>query len=150
MQKCKWGQGTLGHWIRTAAKDTCCPQEPRGRLAASTCSTSGDEGSLPAPTAMAQGWYASSVAQSYLTLRGQACQAPLPVRFSKQEYWSGFAMPSSRGSSRPRDRTHLSYVSCIVPGKPQGWYTEWQLSVWEIGGTELGLCPNQIKSSLAS
>ena len=24
------------------------------------------------------------------------------------------AMPSSRGSSRPRDRTHVSYVSCIV------------------------------------
>ena len=23
------------------------------------------------------------------------------------------AMPSSRGSSRPRDRTHISYVSCI-------------------------------------
>ena len=23
------------------------------------------------------------------------------------------AMPSSRGSSRPRDRTHVSYVSCI-------------------------------------
>ena len=25
----------------------------------------------------------------------------------------GIAMPSSRGSSRPRDQTHLSYVSCI-------------------------------------
>ena len=24
------------------------------------------------------------------------------------------AMPSSRGSSRPRDRTHISYISCIV------------------------------------
>ena len=23
------------------------------------------------------------------------------------------AMPSSRGSSRPRDQTHVSYVSCI-------------------------------------
>ena len=23
------------------------------------------------------------------------------------------AMPSSRGSSRPRDRTHISYISCI-------------------------------------
>ena len=26
------------------------------------------------------------------------------------------AIPSSRGSSKPRDRTHLSYVSCI------GWW----------------------------
>ena len=24
-----------------------------------------------------------------------------------------FAMPSSRGSSRPRDQTHVSYISCI-------------------------------------
>ena len=24
-----------------------------------------------------------------------------------------FALPSSRGSSRPRDRTHVSYVSCV-------------------------------------
>ena len=24
------------------------------------------------------------------------------------------AMPSSRGSSRPRDRTHISYISCIA------------------------------------
>ena len=39
------------------------------------------------------------------------------------------AMPSSRGSSWPRNRTHISYVSCISrwgslplapPGKPQG------------------------------
>ena len=34
-------------------------------------------------------------------------------------------MPSSRGSSQPRDRTHVSYISCIgrrglgLPGKPE-------------------------------
>ena len=33
---------------------------------------------------------------------------PLQVRILK---W--FAMPSSRGSSRPRDQTHVSYISCI-------------------------------------
>ncbi|XP_070316363.1 SH2B adapter protein 2 isoform X2 [Odocoileus virginianus] len=30
-----------------------------------------------------------------------ARQAPLSVEYSRQEYWSGVAMPSSRGSSRP-------------------------------------------------
>ena len=32
-----------------------------------------------------------------------AHQAPLPMGFSRPEYWSGVAMPSSRGSSQPRD-----------------------------------------------
>ena len=33
-----------------------------------------------------------------------------------------FAMLSCRGSSQPRDQTHVSYVSClplVPPGKPQ-------------------------------
>ena len=42
-----------------------------------------------------------------------ACQALLSVRFPRQEYWSRFAMPSSRGSSRPRDQSFISYISCI-------------------------------------
>ena len=41
------------------------------------------------------------------------CQASLSMGFSRQEYWSGFAIPSSRESSWPRDRTHTSHVSCI-------------------------------------
>ena len=40
-----------------------------------------------------------------------ACQASLSMEFSRQEYWSGFAMPSSRGSSEPRGWT---WVSCIA------------------------------------
>ena len=43
-----------------------------------------------------------------------ACQAPLSMGFSRQEFWCGFvAISSSRGSSQPRDQTHISYVSCI-------------------------------------
>ena len=34
------------------------------------------------------------------------------VGFSRQEYWRWVATPSSRGSSQPRDWTHISYVSC--------------------------------------
>ena len=56
-----------------------------------------------------------------------AHQAPLSMGFSRQEYWSGWVtMPSSRGSSPPRDRTCVSCVSCFAsrffttepPGKP--------------------------------
>ena len=32
-----------------------------------------------------------------------ALQAPLSMGGSRQEYWSGVAVPSSRGSSPPRD-----------------------------------------------
>ena len=48
----------------------------------------------------------------FLTLWTIACQALLFMRFFRWEYWS-FAMPSSRGSSPPRDWTLISYVSCI-------------------------------------
>ena len=55
-----------------------------------------------------------------------ACQAPLSMGFSRQEYWSGLPLFFSRWSSRPRNRTHISCVSCIAlrffttesPGKP--------------------------------
>ena len=40
-----------------------------------------------------------------------AHQAPLSMEFSRQEYWGGFAISYSRGSSRPRDRTHISCIS---------------------------------------
>ena len=40
-----------------------------------------------------------------------ACQAPVSVGFSRQEYWSG--LPSFRGSSIPRNQTQ---VSCIAGG----------------------------------
>ena len=42
-----------------------------------------------------------------------ACQAPLSMGFSRQEYSSGLPCPPFRGFSPPRDLTCLSYVSCI-------------------------------------
>ena len=45
-----------------------------------------------------------------------AHQAPLSMGFSRQEYWR-----SSRGSSWPRDRTCVSYISCIAGG----FFTHW-------------------------
>ena len=55
-----------------------------------------------------------------------AHQAPLAMGFSRQEYW--VAMPSSRGSSWPRDRTQVSriagrFFTAEPPGKPNIYYT---------------------------
>ena len=42
-----------------------------------------------------------------------ACQAPLSMGFSSQEYWSGLPFPPPGESSLPRDRT---CSSCITGG----------------------------------
>ena len=42
-----------------------------------------------------------------------ACQAPLSIEFSRQEYWSGLPFPTPGESSQPRDQTHISCISCI-------------------------------------
>ena len=80
-----------------------------------------------------------------------AHKAPPPMEFSRQEYWSGFPFPSpgdlpdpqilSRGSSQPRDQTHLC-ISCIdrqiflqlmPPGKPIPFYRTGDMGgVWNI------------------
>ena len=60
-----------------------------------------------------------------------AHQAPLSMEFSSQEYWSGLGISFYRGSSRPRDWTWVSCVSCIgrqfLPlapvGKPRKYCT---------------------------
>ena len=62
-----------------------------------------------------------SCAWRFVTLWTIARRAPLSMGFSRHEYWSGFPLPlpgylptsSSRVSSRLRDWTHISYVSCI-------------------------------------
>ena len=38
-----------------------------------------------------------------------AHQAPLPMEFSREEYW--VAISFCRRFSRPRDQTHISYIS---------------------------------------
>ena len=53
------------------------------------------------------------MSDSFATPWTAACQAPLPVGFSRQEYWSGVDVPFSRGSSQTRDWTH---VSCTAGG----------------------------------
>ena len=60
-----------------------------------------------------------------------AHQAPLSMKFLKQEYWSGLSFPSPGESPRPRDHTQVSCVSCtgrqtlytVPPGNPTYIYT---------------------------
>ena len=58
-----------------------------------------------------------------LLLTLSSCQAPLSMGFSRQEYWSGLPFPPPGGSSRPRDQTHVSCVSCIA-GR---FFTPWAI-----------------------
>ena len=46
----------------------------------------------------------------FATLWTVAHQAPLSMGFSRQEYRDGLSCLPSKGSSQPRDRTHVSYL----------------------------------------
>ena len=56
--------------------------------------------------------------QLCVTLWTIACQVPLPMEFSRQEYWNRVAIFYSRGSSQPRHQTH---ISCSGSRGRQGW-----------------------------
>ena len=60
-------------------------------------------------------WHAHllSHGQMFATLWTGACQAPLSIGFSRQEYWSGLPFSSPGDFSPPRDQTSVSCVSCI-------------------------------------
>ena len=67
-------------------------------------------------------------------------QAPLSTGFSRQEYWSGYwvAIPSSRGSSQPRDRSRTAgwFYTAETPGKPKRWAVS--VSKWQNKMTDRG------------
>ena len=44
-----------------------------------------------------------SPVQLFVALWNVACQATLPMEFSRQEYWSGVPFPPSEDSSQPSD-----------------------------------------------
>ena len=43
-----------------------------------------------------------------------ACQAPLSMGFSRQEYWNGLPFPPPGDLSQPSDPTRISCVSCVA------------------------------------
>ena len=67
-------------------------------------------------------------AHSVVTPWTVAHQASLSMGFSRQEYWSGFAMPSSRGSSQPRDPIQVSLIAgCSLRSEPAVKLAPWWL-----------------------
>ena len=56
-------------------------------------------------------------AQLCLALCGpmDCSSTPLSMGLTRQEYWSGLPFPTPGESSQPRDWTHISCASCIVP-----------------------------------
>ena len=51
-----------------------------------------------------------SVMPAFATPCNVACQAPLSMKFSRQEYWGGVAISYSSGSSWPSDWTPISCI----------------------------------------
>ena len=78
----------------------------------------------------------------FMTPWTAARQTPLSMAFSRQELLERVAMPSSRGSSWPRDRTHVSYISYTVgrllTPEPLGSMDFPQQENWGIQSLQLG------------
>ncbi|MGT9829497.1 hypothetical protein ACVWOM_30245, partial [Pseudomonas aeruginosa] len=60
----------------------------------------------------------------FLTLWTLACQAPLPMEFSRQEYWSGLPFPSPADLPNPGIKSQSPAMQADslpseLPGKPQ-------------------------------
>ena len=88
-------------------------------------------------------WSEELVAQSCPTLCNPVdcnCQAPLSMEFSRKRILEWVAIPSSRGSSQPRDRTCVFCICCFgrqiffffttVPPEWEGQKTEKTVSTW--------------------
>ena len=69
----------------------------------------------------------SVMSDSFSTSWTVAHQVPLPMKFSRQEYWNRLPFPSPGDSSWPWDQSHISCLSCFgrqilyhcaPPGKP--------------------------------
>ena len=55
-----------------------------------------------------------------------AHQAPVSMGFSRQEYWSGLPFPSPGLSSRLRDQTCVSSISCTGRQILYHWEARWE------------------------
>ena len=57
--------------------------------------------------------------QLFATIRTEGCQAPLSMRFSRQEDWSGFPCPTPGDLSNPR----IKPVCLMSPALAGGYFT---------------------------
>ena len=77
----------------------------------------------------------SVVSDSFATPWTVACQAPLSMRFPRQECWSGLPFPSPGESSQTRDWTHVSciarrFLTAVQLGKPELCYACKLSHIW--------------------
>ena len=70
--------------------------------------------------------YVCSVMSDSVTPWTVACQAPLSMEFSRQEYWSGLSFPSLGVLSDPG----IEPVSLVSPALAGGFFTA--SAIWEI------------------
>ena len=64
-----------------------------------------------------------SCVQLFATVRAVACQAPLSMEFSRQEYWSRLSFPSSGDLPEP-GYAFLIFVCLFVFGMACGFFVE--------------------------
>ena len=81
------------------------------------------------PSILSEVWKPLSHVQLFATSWTLACQAPLSIEFSRQEYWNGLSFPPPgdlpNPGIKPRSPTlHADSLPCEPPGKP---YIKWFL-----------------------
>ena len=93
----KEGTSLVGQWLRFWAPNA------------------GGPGSIPhqgtrshMPQLTSSGGLVAKSCPTLVTPWAAACQAPLPMGFYRQEYWSGLPSAPPGESSWPRDQTHIS------------------------------------------
>ena len=109
----KWGLSPEKHHL-TVERQWVKPRLPSD-LQGGDEERNSKEGGVSSTT-LSSCWYSWSVSHSAVSSFcdpwAGARQAPLSVGFSRQEYWSGWPFPFSRGSSQPRDQTPQTF--CIA------------------------------------
>ena len=63
-----------------------------------------------------------SCVRLFAALWAAVCQAPLPMGFSRQEYWNGLSCPPSGDLSNPGiafPALEVGFIPLAPPGKPQ-------------------------------
>ena len=90
----------LLHSQRRERSRECEREREREKLYQSSDTANRKEGARNSVTTLCLCSVVSIMSGSFVTLWTAVCQAPLPIRFSWQEYWSGLPS-SSRGFSNP-------------------------------------------------
>ena len=89
----------------------------------------------------------------FVTPWTEPCQAPLPMGFSRQEYWSGLPFPSPRDLPDPGIRAASpalagGFFTTEPPGKPESSHRNWHK--WQVTKSTLPPWPQKTNDFLIS